>query len=723
VAVARAGEASKKFGSCCSPETVDDARAVARRLGIPYYLLNSEREFERAVIEPFARAYAAGRTPVPCVACNREVKFGSLAQRARAWDAAAVATGHYARITRDPEARRVLLWRGRDARKDQSDFLWPLTQAQLAAARFPVGDLTKDAVREKARALGLETADKPESQEICFVPDDDYRGFLRRRAPEAFAAGPIVNGQGTVLGRHQGLANYTVGQRRGLGLAAGRRLYVTALDPARNAVVVGTDDEGASRSSGGGREPDQRARADRPAGGGRKIRHTHEPAAATIEPWGRGSWSGSSGSGVRPRRANRSCSTRGIWWWAGASSGAPKSLDRVGGRGDTRIPFVPSFTIALGRRTHHDSRTRHHCAPARGGAVGGWPRKVEAASSTWTVDRHQPSTSCCCSSSWPSLLQAAARKMEERTQAIRKSLEEAQAARAEAQREREEHAGKLQAAYAEAQAIRAAALKDAAEEQRRLVEGARAEAGRLVESARNEMAQEVTRARQALRQEVVDLALSAAERLIRKSLRDEDHRRIVGTRSAGVTTRSTSPCDPENAPPGATQGPPRRGAHELGRGGSDQAREMEQVAAICAGDAAAHAMLTRPWIKPADRRARWRWRSRRRSARASSCRTSWASRPRRAGRPSAGSSRPTGRSWMPELGRAQAQVRTAVALTDAERTQLSGKLERALGKRILLEERVDATLLGGFIAQVGSLILDGSLDGQLARMRQRLARG
>jgi tRNA-specific 2-thiouridylase len=282
-------ESTKKFGSCCSPATVDDARAVARRLGIPYYLLNSEREFERAVIEPFARAYAAGRTPVPCVACNREVKFGSLAQRARAWDAAAVATGHYARITRDPETRRVLLWRGRDARKDQSDFLWPLTQAQLAAARFPVGDLTKDAVREKARALGLETADKPESQEICFVPDDDYHGFLRQRAPEAFAAGPIVNGQGTVLGRHQGLANYTVGQRRGLGLAAGRRLYVTALDPARNAVVVGTDDEGAVEEL---RAEDVNL-ISVPALTGRlavaaKIRHTHEPAAATIEPLGDG---------------------------------------------------------------------------------------------------------------------------------------------------------------------------------------------------------------------------------------------------------------------------------------------------------------------------------------------------------------------------------------------------------------------------------------------------
>lgn len=282
-------EATRKFGSCCSPETVADARAVARRLGIPYYLLNTEREFERAVIEPFARAYAEARTPVPCVACNRDVKFGSLLQRARAWDAVAVATGHYARITRETATGRFLLWRGRDARKDQSDFLWPLDQTQLEAARFPVGDLTKEAVREKARALGLETADKPESQEICFIPDDDYRGFLRRRMPETFGPGPIVDGQGAVLGQHEGLVNYTVGQRRGLGLSSRRPLYVTALDPGRNTLVVG---------EASAVEVDQ-LRAEQvnfiaipaltgPLAVAAKIRHSHEPAPATIEPHGQG---------------------------------------------------------------------------------------------------------------------------------------------------------------------------------------------------------------------------------------------------------------------------------------------------------------------------------------------------------------------------------------------------------------------------------------------------
>ncbi len=282
-------EATRRFGSCCSPETVDDARQVARRLGIPYYLLNSEREFDATVIENFAREYEAGRTPVPCVVCNREVKFGSLLQRARAWDAAAVATGHYARITRDAASGRHLLWRGRDARKDQSDFLWPLSQSQLAAARFPVGDLSKDEVRAKARALGLVTADKPESQEICFIPDDDYRGFLQRRIPQAFRPGPIVDGQGNVLGEHHGLANYTVGQRRGLGLAGARPLYVKTLDPERNAVVVG----------GPGELEVEHLWAEQvnlisvavlvePLEVTAKIRHSHVPAPATLQPAGEG---------------------------------------------------------------------------------------------------------------------------------------------------------------------------------------------------------------------------------------------------------------------------------------------------------------------------------------------------------------------------------------------------------------------------------------------------
>ena len=288
-------DGAKRFGSCCSPETVDDARAVARRLGIPYYLLNSEREFDQTVIENFALEYARGRTPVPCVVCNHEVKFGSLLQRARAWEAVGVATGHYARVTWEESVGRYWLWRGRDPRKDQSDFLWSLTQPQLAFARFPVGELTKDTVRAKAREIGLVTADKPESQEICFVPDDDYRGFLRRRIPQAFRSGPIVDAQGVVLGEHQGLANYTVGQRRGLGLSSAKALYVSALDPERNAVVVGAADEvevghlWAERAN-----LISRANLDEPLTVTAKIRHGHTPSPATIH-----AASGDEASGMR----------------------------------------------------------------------------------------------------------------------------------------------------------------------------------------------------------------------------------------------------------------------------------------------------------------------------------------------------------------------------------------------------------------------------------------
>jgi tRNA-specific 2-thiouridylase len=197
----------------------------------------------------------------------------------------AVATGHYARITRDPTTGRFLLWRGRDARKDQSDFLWPLSQDQLGAARFPVGDLAKDEVRARARALDLATADTPESQEICFIPDHDYRGFLRRRVPEAFREGAIVDGQGRTLGRHGGLADFTVGQRRGLGLATGRTLYVTALDPRRNAVVVGPASElEADRLWADQLNLISQSHLVAPLVVEAKIRHNQTPVAATLFP-------------------------------------------------------------------------------------------------------------------------------------------------------------------------------------------------------------------------------------------------------------------------------------------------------------------------------------------------------------------------------------------------------------------------------------------------------
>jgi tRNA-specific 2-thiouridylase len=272
-----------RFGACCGSEAVDDARRVARTLGIPHYVLNMEAEFGRTVIDRFADAYRRGRTPVPCVACNADLKFGSLLARARAWDADAVATGHYARITRDEATGRHLLWRGRDPRKDQSDFLWPLSQSQLAAARFPIGDLEKAEVRAYARRLGLVTADKPESQELCFVTDGDYRGFLRRRDPGLFTPGPIVDTTGAVLGTHTGLPAYTVGQRKGLGVATATPLYVVDIDPAANRVTVG---------SAAGLERDRLVATDvnfiacdpprEPLAVQARIRHSHRPAAATV---------------------------------------------------------------------------------------------------------------------------------------------------------------------------------------------------------------------------------------------------------------------------------------------------------------------------------------------------------------------------------------------------------------------------------------------------------
>ena len=272
-----------RFGACCGSEAVDDARRVARTLGIPHYVLNMEAEFARTVIDRFADAYRRGRTPVPCVACNADLKFGSLLARARAWDADAVATGHYARITRDEGTGRHLLWRGRDSRKDQSDFLWPLSQSQLAAARFPLGDLEKAEVRAYARRLGLVTADKPESQELCFVTDGDYRGFLRRRDPGLFTPGPIVDTTGAVLGTHRGLPAYTVGQRKGLGVATATPLYVVDIDPEANRVTVG---------SAAGLERDRLVATDvnfiacdpplEPLAVQARIRHSHRPAAATV---------------------------------------------------------------------------------------------------------------------------------------------------------------------------------------------------------------------------------------------------------------------------------------------------------------------------------------------------------------------------------------------------------------------------------------------------------
>jgi tRNA-specific 2-thiouridylase len=236
----RPAEPAERFDSCCSPAAVDDARAVAAALGIRHYVLDYEAEFDREVAQYFTDAYRAGETPNPCVPCNARLKFGSLLDRARGWGAARVATGHYARIAQDPASGRTHLRRAADPRKDQSYFLFSLTQAQLAAACFPVGHLHKDETRRIAADLGLAVAGKPDSQQACFAPDD-YRPYVRARAGDGIAPGVIRDTAGTVRGRHQGLALYTVGQRRGLGLGNPRPLYVIDLDPAANEVIVGED--------------------------------------------------------------------------------------------------------------------------------------------------------------------------------------------------------------------------------------------------------------------------------------------------------------------------------------------------------------------------------------------------------------------------------------------------------------------------------------------------
>lgn len=225
---------------CCGPQAVTDARAVCHKLGVPYYLIDEAAEFQAKVIQYFAAEYKAGRTPNPCVMCNQNLKFGRLIERADQLGAQFIATGHFARLERH-ENGRVLLKRGRDLRKDQSYFLFSLRQDQLARAMFPLGEKTKSDTREVARHCNLKTADKEESMEICFVPDKDYGKFLQDAKLAEKHRGEIVNVHGHVLGHHDGIEFYTIGQRKGLGLTSPKPLYVVELDAELNRVVVGDE--------------------------------------------------------------------------------------------------------------------------------------------------------------------------------------------------------------------------------------------------------------------------------------------------------------------------------------------------------------------------------------------------------------------------------------------------------------------------------------------------
>jgi len=274
---------------CCSLDDVYDARRVAESLGIPFYVLNLERDFEAAVVEPFIQSYLSGETPIPCVACNSRLKFASLDRMALSLGCEKVATGHYARVEYDAARNRYRLFRGRNHWKDQSYFLWELTQDQLSRSYFPLGEMLKSEVRDIAREANLYTAEKQESQEICFVPDGDYSGFIDRylehenRMGEMPQAGEIVNTSGKKIGEHTGIHRYTIGQRRGLGIAHEKPLYVVQIERLKNQIIVGEKDEleqieftakGVNWVAFD--EPTEPVRAEV------KVRYRHEPAAATI---------------------------------------------------------------------------------------------------------------------------------------------------------------------------------------------------------------------------------------------------------------------------------------------------------------------------------------------------------------------------------------------------------------------------------------------------------
>ncbi len=229
-------------GGCCGLTAVDDARRVAQQLDIPYYVMNFKQDFKRSVMDYFVSEYLAGRTPNPCIACNRYVKWEALLKRSLEIGADYIATGHYARVAQLPNGRYAIA-RSVTAAKDQTYALYNLTQEQLARTLMPVGAYSKEEIRRFAEAMGLRTANKPDSQEICFVPDQDYAGFIERSTGKPSIPGNFVTADGTILGQHKGIIHYTIGQRKGLGLSMGRRVVVTQIRPETNEVVIGEQED------------------------------------------------------------------------------------------------------------------------------------------------------------------------------------------------------------------------------------------------------------------------------------------------------------------------------------------------------------------------------------------------------------------------------------------------------------------------------------------------
>ncbi len=281
----RLAEEADRFGGCCGIGAVTDAEKVAYRLGIPHYVVNFRDIFTEKVIADFCHEYSLGRTPNPCIRCNQFVKFDALLKKTKEVGADFIVTGHYARIERENAGGKYLLKKGIDHNKDQSYFLYVMTQEQLRHSLFPLGNLTKERVRQMAEELELSIANKPESQEICFIPDNDYPRFLKEYVGDAAKPGPILDKQGNVLGEHRGIMFYTVGQRKGLGISAKEALYVVAINREKNAIIVGgREDVYGTELTASGLNWIAMAKPRRPMRVKAKIRYLHQEAEAMVTP-------------------------------------------------------------------------------------------------------------------------------------------------------------------------------------------------------------------------------------------------------------------------------------------------------------------------------------------------------------------------------------------------------------------------------------------------------